>query len=340
MQSSPEVFAVFERKSSWELSHAALANRCDYSRFLEDERSISIVIAEIRKAGVKVHPIDLAETTLPELLARIRASDRAILWNLTDGYDHYAGANIPAFARLAGIRHVGSGSYAQMLCQNKPHLKAVAASLGIPVARGTAFRSASATAGEILSEMVPPFFVKPARLDNSIGDRLAPPLCACAEEALGAVGRLMAAGVDEVLVEEFLPGDEYSVIAANTGDWCVECGIIRYAGKFFGSLAKDSEAYSCEFVRGDQCTRMIAHALRLAAGIKLRDYFRADFRCDIQGTPHLLEVNSSPFLVSHAFDRLGTLHFGSRSALFGQMISQSFTRQQEVTGTLAGERSR
>jgi D-alanine-D-alanine ligase-like ATP-grasp enzyme len=334
----PTVFAVFERKSGWETIHPELAQSCDFSRFLEDEQSITTILEEIANAGIPVQPIDYTQTDLADLLVRLRSTDEALLWNLTDGYDYYAGANIPAFARLAGLRHVGSGSYAQMLCQNKPHLKAVAASFDVPVATGVSFRIDAAQEPVVPARMKPPFFVKPARLDNSIGDQAVIPLCSDADAALAAIARLMAVGIDEVSLEEFLPGDEFSVVAADGGEWCAECAKVTYAGSYFDSIAKDSDAYACEFVQDGRAAAMIAFALRLAAGIKLRDYFRADFRCDAEGTPRLLEVNSSPFLVSHAYDRLGTSHFGSRSALLGAIVRQSYRRQSAFSENSAGAR--
>jgi len=132
--------------------------------------------------------------------------------------------------------------------------------------------------------LVPPYFVKPTCLDNSIGDRVAAPICADPVQAITAVEKLFAAGINDVLVEEFLPGTEYSVVAANTGAWLLECVRVEHDGPgYFSSVAKDANSFTCVVTDGDRERAMIALTHRLAEYIGLQDYFRADFRCDTAG---------------------------------------------------------
>lgn len=337
MNKEPTVFAVFESKKTWEDQNPELA-KCGYGRFLEDDESISSVIDEIRQGGTEVIAWRYQPGEFATLLEKLRLVSQSILWNLTDGYEFYFGANLPAFVQLASIPHVGSSSYTQMLCQNKHHLKAVAQSMGISVARGVSFNVEANGLPLIPSEMTPSYFVKPTRLDNSIGDLLAPPICADSAAALEAVNHLFAAGISDVSVEEYLPGSEFSVIAANGGSWVAECAHVTYGNAgYFSSTIKDNDNYGCEFLDGDREREMIRQTMRLAKAIKLQDYFRADFRCDLNGQPKMLEVNSGPFLASRAFDKLAIKHFGCRPAMFKAIILQSFQRQQNRIREIATE---
>ena len=329
MINGPTVFAVFESRSAWEQQNPELA-KCGYGRFLEDDESIALIVGEIRQAGIPVKAWPHSFVNFGSLLEELRRIPRSILWNLTDGYEFYVGANLPAFVQLAGVPHIGSGSYAQMLCQNKHHLKAVAQSLGIPSAHGISFSFDSKRPLVIPEEILPPYFVKPTRLDNSIGDQLASPICKDAFTASAAVERLFHSGITDVLVEEYLEGDEFSVVAANGGSWIMECAHVSYCGeKYFSSMTKDIDDYRCEFVNGLRQREMIVQSMTLAKAIKLQDYFRTDFRCDANGQPKLLEVNSGPFLASHAFDELAKRHYGTRPEMFKAIITQSYLRQRD-----------
>lgn len=321
------LFAVYESKNTWEQQNPKLAE-CGYGRFLEDDESIASVVGEIRLAGISVKAWSYSSVEFGPLLRELRRTPRSILWNLTDGYEFFVGANLPAFVQLAGVPHIGSGSYAQMLCQNKHHLKAVAQSLGISSARGVSFNTESRRPFIIPKEIPAPYFVKPTRLDNGIGDQLISPICGNALTALAAAEQLLHAGITDVSVEEFLPGDEFSIVAANGGSWIMECARITYDGaEYFSSKLKDEESYCSVFVNGPKEQAMIAQSVELAQAIKLQDYFRADFRCDSTGLPKLLEVNSSPFLVSRSFDELAKRHFDTRSEMFRVIITHSYLRQ-------------
>ena len=328
MVDGPTVFAVFESRNTWERENPQLA-KCGYGRFLEDDESIASIVEEIRQAGIPVKALPYSRTEFGSLLEELRRTPRSILWNLTDGYEFYVGANLPAFVQLAGLPHIGSGSYTQMLCQNKHHLKAVAQSLGIPCATGVSFNVDSKKPFIIPKEILPPYFVKPTRLDNGIGDQLASPICRDTLTALAAVEQLMHAGIKDVLIEEYLQGDEFTVVAANGGSWVIECAHITYgSAEYFSSTLKDTDNSCTEFVSGPREQVMIAQSVYLSLAIKLQDYFRADFRCDSAGQPKLLEVNSGPFLVGHSFDELARRHFGTRPEMFKAIIMQSYGRQQ------------
>jgi D-ala D-ala ligase C-terminus len=327
----PTVFAVYESRETWIHRHPGLAG-IGLERFLEHEECIQEIADEARQAGLDFRDRCYSPSELSSLIDEIRATPAPLLWNLTDGYEIFAGSNLPALARLLNIPHLGSGSYAQMLCQNKHHLKAVAAACGIPVPKGIC-KSRDDLSGEFLPEdLKPPFFVKPARLDNGIGDAISSPLCPTLADAKTTIGSIMAAGINDILVEEFLPGPEFTVIAVHGGTWIQDCIRIEYGdAPYFSSTAKDSESYRCAMTSDAERRLMERHASRLARQIGLQDYYRVDFRTDASGLPRLLEVNSSPFLVSRFFEEISLRHFGSRAAMIRAIVHQSLQRQASIS---------
>jgi D-alanine-D-alanine ligase len=294
---------------------------------LVDDESITTILDEVSKGGIPVKEWPLPEQPFTELFEAIRVTPRPLVWNLTDGYEVYLGSNIPAFVQLARVPHVATGTYAQILCQNKHHLKAVAQSIGIPVAVGVCVSSRTISQSSIPKTLCGPYFVKPARLGNSIGDDLINPVCPDAEAALEAASCLINANISEVLIEELLPGKEFSIVALNGGEWHMECAHIKYEKSYFDSAAKDGGNFTLEFSTGPEAAQMITLTKRLAEAIYLRDYFRVDFRCNSRGQPRLLEVNTHPYLVSKAFNKMADIHFGSRSNMLKSMIMQSYERQ-------------
>lgn len=327
MQEVPTVFAVFEERRAWESSNPELA-KAGLGRFLEDEESIGVIVEEIRASGIPVQVWQYSKQNLSGLLKALKTEQRPILWNLTDGHELFRGSYFPAFMRLAGVPHIGSGSYAQMLCQHKHHLKAVAESMGIAASRGILFGKYSRRPFAIPPQIPPPYFVKPACLDNSIGDSFVPPICYDSLSALQAVEALVAAGIEEVLVEEYLPGDEFSFVAINGGQWVAECPQLHHSGPgYFSGELKDAEAYSYTYSQTEAISEMLVKGRLLASLLRLYDYYRVDFRVDVEGRPRLLEINTNPFLISKIFDDIAHRHFEGRPEMFRRMIFQSFMRQ-------------
>lgn len=324
----PEIFVIFDRHCDWIDAHPNLP--IEYIRFLEDEKSIDKIIEDISNSGIKVHKIPFKNKNYLNILDEIINTKNAMLWNLTDGYEYFTGSNFPAVLQLANIPYIGSGSYTQMLCQNKNHLKAVANSLGINVPKGGVIEENSFLSKQIhfWDNIDPPYFIKPVYLDNGIGDNIAYPICNNKSELILSIKKLFKHNIQKISVEEFLPGKEYSVIAVNSSNWIYECGEISYEGNLYlSSKLKDKRKYKCNFIHDSLSNKIIDKTKQLATEIKLKDYFRADYRLDEKGNIFLLEVNSNPFIMSLTFNNFINIHFKNRSDLLTKIIIQSFKRQ-------------
>ena len=114
-----------------------------------------------------------------------------------------------------------------------------------------------------------------------------------------------------VLVEEFLPGREFTVGILGTGRsartlGAMEIEILNASGDGVYSLEAKEACEQC--VRyssppaGELRREVEALALQVCRALECRDAARADFRLDRQGRPQFLEINPLPGLHPHHSD--------------------------------------
>ena len=197
-------------------------------------------------------------------------------------------SQVPAVLEMYGIPCTASSALAIGLTLDKALAKTVAKAHGIATAPWEVRRQKA----EGRSALRFPQFAKPAGEGSSMGIT-ASSLCRDQGQLDAAVDRLLSYG--PVLVEEFLPGDEYTV------------GIVD--GEAIGVMqvlprAKEENfIYSLE-VKRDYLNRVEyrflrdadieAVALAVWNAFDLRDVARVDIRCDRQGVPNFVEVNPLP----------------------------------------------
>jgi D-alanine-D-alanine ligase len=214
-----------------------------------------------------------------EMLVRLRATPVGGVFNIAEGVGGRGReSQVPAMLEMLGIPCSGSDPLSIALTLDKALAKLVARAHGIAVAGATRY----------------PLFVKPANEGSSMGIT-ARSLCRDEQELRAAVDRMKKYG--PVLVEEFLPGDEFTV------------GLI--AGEVIGVMQvvprtrQDNFIYSLE-VKRDYLARVdyrlvdapdvaeLARAVWRAFG--LRDVARVDVRRDRDGVACFVEVNPLPGL--------------------------------------------
>jgi phosphoribosylamine---glycine ligase len=132
-------------------------------------------------------------------------------------------AGVADALRAAGVRVFGPGAAAARIEGSKAYAKKLMADAGVPTAPGRAFRSAP-EATSFLDELGPPFVVKADGLAAGKGvvvttDRAE--AVAAIEERL-VEGRFGAAG-RTVVIEEYLDGEEASLIAFSDGRTILAC---------------------------------------------------------------------------------------------------------------------
>ena len=189
-----------------------------------------------------------------------------------------------------GIPYTGPGVTASAMAIDKDLTKRVWRSAGIPVPEGVMIDPKADDA--VLEEAIAclgatGLAVKPAHDGSSIGvTKLAEPTVAALRKALED-----AAGVrgDEVLVEEYIHGREFTV-AVLEGDY-------DFNNKYFG----DAVHYDCPAKLEDEAAATLGSLCERAfAAVGARGWSRIDALQRADGSFALLEINTSPGMTPHS----------------------------------------
>jgi len=250
-------------------------------------------------------------TNHASLLTELRHNPPSFVFNLCDeGYnnDAFMELHVPALLEMLGIAYTGAGPACLGLCYNKSIVRAIAASLDIPVPLETFFNpdDSSATLPSVF-----PALVKPNFGDSSIGITKNA-MVQTPEELMSYLEYIRETLPGRaVLIEEFLSGPEYSVAAiGNPGltyrllpvlevDYSgLDAGlpkILGYESKWDPTSAywKQIRYKAAELDEATQAC-LYDHANLLFDRCGCRDYARFDFRVDDNGVVKLLEVNPNP----------------------------------------------
>jgi D-alanine-D-alanine ligase len=245
------------------------------------------------------------------LVAELRADPPQFVLNLCDeGFnnDAFKELHIPALLETLDIPYSGAGPACLGLCYNKAFVRAIAKSVDVPTPLETYFDpdDQSATLPSVF-----PALVKPNYGDSSVG---------ITQDAVVHTPEQLIKYLDKlhdelpgrpVLIQEFLPGEEYSVaIIGNPGlgyhvlpvlqvDYSeLEPGlpwILGYESKW----EPDSPYWSqikCHEAQIDEETKrkLVDRSTLLFERLECRDYARFDYRTDAVGKIKLLEVNPNP----------------------------------------------
>lgn len=180
---------------------------------------------------------------------------------------------------------------------NKRYTVAVAAFAGIKVARSVhLFKSSSLSPDVILKQLILPVFVKPNNGGSSIGmSKVNVP-----EELPAALDKAFKED-DQVLVEEFIKGREFTIGVFKTGGEIVTLPITEVTTKkeFFDFEAKYTAGMSTE-VTPAEVSEIVAEKVRQNARkvyelFNCRGIVRMDFIYnEAEDAPYLLEINTVP----------------------------------------------
>ncbi|HWG80290.1 MAG TPA: methyltransferase domain-containing protein [Stellaceae bacterium] len=245
------------------------------------------------------------------LLADLRASRPDFVLNLCDeGYnnDAFMELHVPAVLEMLDIPYTGAGPSCLGLCYNKALVRAVAASLDVPVPLETYF-SSDDQAATIPS--VFPALIKPNYGDSSIGITQEAAVDSW-EQAINYLTKLREQMPGRpLLIQEFLTGTEYSVgIIGNPGMTpralpALEVDYSRLDRDLPQLLAYESKwipdspywsqiQYREAQLDEDTRRKLVDYSNILFERLGCRDYARFDFRADGEGEIKLLEVNPNP----------------------------------------------
>lgn len=234
-----------------------------------------------------------------------------LILNLCDeGFnnDPFKELHVPAMLDVLGLPYTGAPAPALAACYDKGLVRAVAASLDVPVPLETYVRPGDQ--GATLPSVFPAL-LKPNYGDSSQG--ITKDAVVKNQSALiDYLERLRAEFPRRpVLVQEYLTGAEYSVSLIGNPDQGLRAlpilevdfsrldpklpKILGYESKWEPDSPYWTQIKYLETALPDHLqSQMIEHSARLFERLGCRDYARFDFRADAKGEIKLLEVNPNP----------------------------------------------
>jgi D-alanine-D-alanine ligase len=258
----------------------AVADNDQFEEF-DSVETIEALESAIRAAGHE--PIRLGwELEMLEALQRERVDG---VFNIAEGVGGRGReSQVPAVLEMLGIPCTGSDALAIALTLDKALAKVVAKSAGIATAPWFVDGAPK--------PLTFPVFTKPAAEGSSMGitDRS---LCRDEAELNAAIARLSKYG--PVLVEEFLPGDEFTVGIIGGEVLGVMQVLPRGDEKdFIYSLDVKRDYFNLVDYRLADAPDVVDVALQVWRAFGLRDVARIDVRRDRNGTANFVEVNPLP----------------------------------------------
>lgn len=210
-------------------------------------------------------------------------------------------AHVPAFLELVGIPYTGSDPSALVTTLDKAVAKSIVSAAGVHTPRGVVM----ATGAEPLpAGFMFPAIVKPVAEGSSKG--VLPSSVAIDEREARGLARRMAARYSEgALVEEFLPGREFTVaILGGPATVLPPMEVVLQTGEEFPVYSFDHKLEPTDEVRYESPAKVPAEldsALRKVAleafhALRCRDVARIDLRLDREGRPAFIECNPLPGL--------------------------------------------
>ena len=201
-----------------------------------------------------------------------------------------AGENgqVQAAFDLLGIKYTGSGYFGSALAMNKGLTKSVLIQNKVLTPDGKIYK----TAEEAMEWNSFPCVVKPCSGGSSVGITIA----RNAKEFADSVKEALSYGEDEIVVEEYIKGREFSVGLLG-GKALPPIEIIPKEG--FYDYRTKYQAGAAEDVCPADITPEEDKKLRKAAedtfrALRLESYARVDFILDGEGNPYCLEANTLP----------------------------------------------
>ena len=262
------------------------------------EREVSLstgrgIIEALKKNGHEVTGIDFH----PEKLSELSQLDTDLVFIGLHG-KYGEDGRIQGVLDILDIPYVGSGVLASALAMDKAKAKQIFQLNGLPVAKGKTF-PASKPGEEIMREILLHFSLPLVIKPNQEGSTLGLTIVKTKEQLPEAI-ELAFASDQTLLVEEFIPGKEYTVAVMGEQQWEQALPVIEIVPKNeyydFDSKYKPGgsehiiPARLSEAMTGE-LQNMAVHAHQLL-GCKV--YSRVDFIISDTHQPVILEVNTLP----------------------------------------------
>jgi len=295
-----------------DLSIAELIARDEFAEW-DSPATIAAVESSLSHLG-KVVRLE-ANEDFPE---RLRQARPDIVFNIAEGFHGVnREAHVPAICEFYGIPYSGSDPFTLTLCLDKARAKETLAFHGIPTPKFLLVEKL-ADLYRVAEKLTLPLFVKPVHEGSSKGITDSN-LCRDRDQLFRQTEFLLENYRQPVLVEEFLPGKEFTCAVLGNG---AEATVLPLVAMNFESLPEGAlpiYSFDAKFVwdRPEnpldifQCPARITRELQASIErvtldafrvLGCRDWARIDVRLDADGKPNVLEVNPLPGILPDPAD--------------------------------------
>lgn len=316
----------------------------DEAEFDEPE-TIAAIHKAIQANGYTCIDIE-ADEQVYEKLKKLRKSID-LVFNIAEGLrGEIREAQIPAMLEMLGIPYTHSGALSQAVTLDKALTKKIWQFHGLPTPKFVVIGKDQKPYVEGLEF---PVLVKPNSEGSSKGV-MNDNLIEDPKRLPAKIREIQKAYGDGVLVEEFLPGREFTVtVMGNSKPYILPIveqnydifpkelkKFASYEAKwlFEDSLPNPHDAYICPAKISPSLEKLIEKlCLSAFETTNCRDIARIDLRLDAKGKPHLLEINSMPGMIADP-NIVTYFPIAARAAGwdFTRMVGQIITHARERLG--------
>jgi len=296
----------------------------DFYVEFDDEDTVDAIAEALRKGGCKVTKIEADEKAYDKL----RRLKPDIVFNIAEGLSGESReSHIPAMLEMLRIPYTGSGALTLAISLNKALTHQLLHSNGIPSPSFQVFTRADERINKKLGF---PLVVKPLLEGSSKGVRSSS-LVRDEESLRRQVSWVIKTYNQPVIVEEFLPGREFTVGLIGNGEPMVlpiveifldklpsgASPLYSYEAKWIWDVPeKPLDIFRCPADIPQKLEKEIKHiAIKTFKVLNCRDVCRIDIRLDKNNKPHVLEVNPLPGLIPNP-DAHSCLPEAARAASF------------------------
>ena len=283
-----------------------------YGEFDSDE-TIDRLEAAIAQFGYSVLRIGNIHGLVAFLAARQHVD---VVFNIAEGrWGRSRESQIPALLEAYAIPYTFSDPLTLGLCLDKAFTKRLWQQAGLPISPFFLVENAADFAAPLAAGLEFPLFVKPLREGSSKGVRQES-LVETVQELKEQIERVVTRYQQPALVEEFLPGREFTVGVIGTGEQARVLGALEvpYVAvcKVNGFIQKRDDVWKTytSLEPGPELDALADLSLRAYQVLGCRDAGRLDLRIDRHGQPQLMEINTLPGLSAHSALPLIASHAG------------------------------
>lgn len=272
-------------------------------------------ILAVRDAIAERYAVELVEAN-EDVYERLRTLRPAFVFNIAEGLHGVSReAQVPAMLEFLQIPYLGSDPLTLATCLDKARTKEVLAYNGVRTASFVVIRSID----DLEDARVRfPMIVKPLHEGSSKGIYNS---CVArnSEELEREVRTILDVYREPALVEEFLPGREFTVALLGNGDAVRPLPIVEISFDALPAGMNPIYSYEAKWIwdRSDDPLEIFSCPARIESALAqeirdlcvrtyhilgCRDWSRIDVRLDAAGRPHILEINPLPGILPRPED--------------------------------------